>query len=147
MLLSVPIPFFATPTWSQVPGYANGGYKGLQRPPGRAVPVPANHHQPNNCPACLAAQEVPTAFTTGYLWVPRVPMGNPGLQHCGLLGTTAITRITMVTLAVVILVSFLLLTITDNGTTLFLQRRLTSTSPLSFLTCLTFSHLPLLVIT
>ena len=89
--------FFAhLPTWSQVPGYANGGYKGLQRPPGRAVPV-ANHHQPNNCPACLAAQEVPTAFSTtmvrwvlmgtsgtcGYLWASSTvvfwaPLLSPG---------------------------------------------------------------------
>ena len=102
--------FFAhLPTWSQVPGYANGGYKGLQRPPGRAVPV-ANHHQPNNCPACLAAQEVPTAFSTtmvrwvlmgtsgtcGYPWPPALwssghhcyhqsHHGHPGCGHPGLL--------------------------------------------------------------
>ena len=67
--------FVGTATWSQVGGYhANGGYKGVTRPPGRAVPV-ANHHQPNNCPACLAAQEVPLAYLQ-HLWVPRVPMGT-----------------------------------------------------------------------
>ena len=131
------------------------GTKGFSGPPGKpcrwqtitsqitaplALPPPRRYPRPSAPP-----------WPAGYLWVPRVPMGIPGLQHCGLLGTTAITRVTMVALAVVILVSFLLLTITDSSTTLFLQRRLTSTSqlsPLSFLTCLTFPHHgPLLVTT
>ena len=151
--------FVGTATWSQVGGYhANGGYKGLTRPPGRAVPV-ANHHQPNNCPACLAAQEVPLAYLQ-HLWVPRVPMGTfgtsgyprPSAPWSSGHHSYSLTRITMVTMAVVILVfAFLLLTITTERTTLFLQRRLTSTSqlsPLSFLTCLTFPHHgPLLVTT
>ena len=130
--------FVGTATWSQVGGYhANGGYKGVTRPPGRAVPV-ANHHQPNNCPACLAAQEVPLAYLQ-HLWVPRVPMGTPfgtsgypwpsapwssSGHHC-----YTLTRVTRVTMAVVILVfTFLLLTITTKRTKLFLQRRLASTS-------------------
>ena len=129
--------FVGTATWSQVGGYhANGGYKGVTRPPGRAVPV-ANHHQPNNCPACLAAQEVPLAYLQ-HLWVPGVPMGTP-FGTSGYPWPSApwssghqrytLTRVTMVTKAVVILVfTFLLLTITTERTTLFLQRRLASTS-------------------
>ena len=62
----------------------NGGYnKGLHRPPGRAVPqVATNHHQPNNCPACLAAQEVPLAFSTLGTWVHQGTCGYPPLGTC-----------------------------------------------------------------
>ena len=91
-----------------------------------------------------------TMVRSGYLWVPRrVPMGIlPALwssgHHC------YITRVTMVTLAVVIPVpsSSSSLDTDYKSTTLFLQRRLASTlhNYLS-LTCfsLTFSHRPLLV--
>ena len=157
MLLSVRIFFLLPPhpLGRRCQGLPMVGTKGCSGPPGKpcqwqtitsqitaplALPPPRRYPRPSAPP-----------WPTGYLWVPRVPMGIPGLQHCGLLGTTAITRVTMVALAVVILVSFLLLTITDSSTTLFLQRRLTSTSqlsPLSFLTCLTFPHHgPLLVTT
>ena len=41
-----------------------------------------NHHQPNNCPACLAAQEVPLAFSTLGTWVPRGTCRCPSLGTC-----------------------------------------------------------------
>ena len=44
--------------------------------------VATNHHQPNNCPACLAAQEVPLAFSTLGTWVPRGTCEYPPLGTC-----------------------------------------------------------------
>ena len=44
--------------------------------------VATNHHQPNNCPACLAAQEVPLAFSTLVTWVPQGTCGYPPLGTC-----------------------------------------------------------------
>ena len=132
MLLSVRILFLPTrPLGLRCQGMPMVGTKGCSDPPGEPCQWQTTTNQitarlaspPRRYPRPSAPP-----WSAGYLWVPRVPMGSPGLQHCGLLGTTAITRVTMVALAVVILVSFLLLTITDSSTTLFLQRRLTSTS-------------------
>ena len=97
MLLSVRIFFLLPPhpLGRRCQGIPMVGTKGFSGPPGKpcrwqtitsqitaqlALPLPRRYPRPSAPP-----------WPAGYLWVPRVPMGIPGLQHCGLLGTTAIS--------------------------------------------------------